>query len=96
VDLLRNPPFRQIVLRLLYQFTLEDRCKSILTYSQDCMVMLLQLVVHFPEAHVGKDLVALVVNLATHARAAELMVQSPLFPQVMLRLIKTRDRSSAR
>ena len=33
--------------------------------------MLLQLVVHFPEPRVGKDLVALMVNLAAHARAAE-------------------------
>ena len=33
--------------------------------------MLLQLVVHFPEPRVGKDLVALMVNLAAHTRAAE-------------------------
>jgi len=55
------------------------------------MIMLLQLVVHFPEARVGKDLVALVVNLATHPRCAEVMVTSGLFPQVMLRELKTRD-----
>lgn len=53
--------------------------------------MLLQLVVHFPEARVGKDLVALCVNLATHPRAADLMVESGLFPQVVMRVIKTRD-----
>eukprot|EP00971_Amphidinium_carterae_P092157 1824886-Amphidinium_carterae.1 len=41
-------------------------------HVEDGMVMLLQLVVHFPEPRVGKaDLVALVVNLATHPRAAE-------------------------
>jgi hypothetical protein len=91
VDHLRNPPFRHIVLRLLYHFSMDDRCKSLLTYYQDCMVMLLQLVVHFPEARVGKDLVALCVNLATHPRAADLMVESGLFPQVMMRVIKTRD-----
>lgn len=91
VDLLKNPPFRHIVLRLLYHFSMDDRCKSLLTYYQDCMVMLLQLVVHFPEARVGKDLVALCVNLATHPRAADLMVESGLFPQVVMRVIKTRD-----
>lgn len=53
--------------------------------------MLLQLVVHFPESRVGKDLVALVVNLATHPRCAEVMVTCGLFPQVMLRELKTRD-----
>ena len=74
VDLLRHPPFRQIVLKLLYQFTRDDKCRSLLTYHQDCLVMLLQLMIHFPENRVGKDLVALCVNLALHPRAAELMV----------------------
>jgi len=91
VDLLRNPPFRHIVLRLLYHFSMDDRCKSLMAYYQDGMTMLLQLVVHFPEQRVGKDLVALVVNLATHPRAAEVMMTSGLFPQVMLRVLKTRD-----
>eukprot|EP00929_Paragymnodinium_shiwhaense_P014425 TRINITY_DN12232_c0_g3_i1.p1 TRINITY_DN12232_c0_g3~~TRINITY_DN12232_c0_g3_i1.p1 ORF type:complete len:806 (-),score=209.42 TRINITY_DN12232_c0_g3_i1:268-2685(-) len=91
VDLLRKPPFRHIVLRLLYHFSMDDRCKSLMLYYQDGMTMLLQLVVHFPEQRVGKDLVALVVNLATHPRAAEVMMHSGLFPQVMLRVLKTRD-----
>merc|ERR1719327_1894747 len=91
VDHLRNPPFRHIVLRLLYHFSMDDKCKSLMAYYQDGMTMLLQLVVHFPEQRVGKDLIALVVNLATHPRAAEVMVSSGLFPQVMLRELKTRD-----
>jgi len=91
VDHLRNPPFRHIVLRLLYHFSMDDRCKSLMAYYQDGMVMLLQLVVHFPEPRVGKDLVALVVNLATHPLAAQVMVQSGLFPLLMTRMLKTRD-----
>jgi hypothetical protein len=91
VDHLKNPPLRHIVLQLLYHFSMDDRCKSLMTYYQDGMVMLLQLVVHFPEARVGKDLVALIVNLATHPRCAEVMVMSGLFPQVMLRELKTKD-----
>eukprot|EP00435_Cladocopium_sp_Y103_P000292 s4225_g1.t1 len=91
VDSLKNPPFRHIVLRLLYHFSMDDRCKSLMAYHRDGMVMLLQLVVHFPEPRVGKDLVALMVNLATHARAAEVIVQSGLFPPIMLRVMKHRD-----
>lgn len=91
VDHLRNPPFRHIVLRLLYHFSMDDRCKSLMPYHRDGMVMLLQLVVHFPEPRVGKDLVALIVNLATHPRAAEVIVGSGLFPQVLIRVLKTRD-----
>jgi len=92
VDLLRNPPFRHIVLRLLYHFSMNEGCKSLLGYHLDGLVMLIQLVVHFPETRVGRDLVALVVNLSTHPRTAEVMVrQSELFPQVLLRVLKTRD-----
>ncbi|CAD7968567.1 unnamed protein product [Amoebophrya sp. A120] len=102
VDLLKHPPFRQIVLKLLYQFTKDDRCKSLLTYHQDCMLMLLQLTIHFPDPNrVGKDLICLLVNLSLHSRAAELMVVCQLhrnngqvdflFPQLILRLLKTRD-----
>lgn len=91
VDHLRNPPFRHIVLRLLYQFSMDDRCRSTMALYHEGMVMLLQLVVHFPEPRVGKDLVALVANLATNALAADVIVQSGLFPQVLLRVMKTRD-----
>lgn len=91
VDHLQKPPFRQLAIRLLYHFSMDDRCKSLMAYYQDGMTMLLQLVVHFPEQRVGKDLVALVVNLATHPRCAEFMVKSGYFPSVMLRLLKTND-----
>jgi len=91
VDLLRIPHFRHIVLRLLYHFSMDDKCKSLMAFHPDGMTMLLQLVVHFPQPRVGTDLVALVVNLSTHPRAAEVMVGSGLFPQVMLRVLKTRD-----
>lgn len=91
VDHLQKPPFRQIAIRLLYHFSMDDRCKSLMAYYQDGMTMLLQLIVHFPEQRVGKDLVALVVNLATHQRCAEFMVKSGYFPSVMLRELKTND-----
>lgn len=91
VDHLKNPPFRHIVLRLLYHFSMEDGFKSLLAYYQGCITMLLQLLVHFPEQRVGEDLVALCVNLATEPRAAEVMVKSGLFPQVVVRALRTRD-----
>ncbi|CAJ1456697.1 unnamed protein product, partial [Effrenium voratum] len=91
VDLLKHPPFRHSVLRLLYHFSMDERCKSLMAFHGEGMTMLLQLVVHFPEPRVGKDLVALMVNLATNARAAEVIVQSGLFPPIVLRVMKHRD-----
>ncbi len=39
VDLLRHPPFRQIVLKLLYQLTRDDRCKNRVEEAGDCGVL---------------------------------------------------------
>jgi hypothetical protein len=91
VDLLRAPPFRQYVLKLLYHFTADDKCKNLMTYHDECMGLLLHLCVGFPEPRVGRELVALVVNLTTHPRAAKQMAESPLFVQVVQRVIHTRD-----
>jgi len=89
--LLRQPPYRQIVLRLLYHFTMDEKCKSLITYHEHLVFLLLQLVVHFPDTLVGKDLSALLINLALHPRAAELMVESNLWPQVVQRVVRNRD-----
>lgn len=91
VDHLKNPPFRHIVLRLLYHFSLDDRCKSLMPYYQEGISMLLQLVVHFPEPRLGKDLVALLINLSTHPRGAQVMLESGVFTQVIQRALRTRD-----
>lgn len=91
VGLLRSPPLRQIVLRLLYHLSLEPKCRSLLADHQDCTVLLLQLVVHFPEPVVGQELVALCINLATAPTVAELMIDSGLWPQVVRRAIKAKD-----
>merc|ERR1712070_756096 len=47
--------------------------------------------VNFPEEHVGQDLVALCVNLSTHAGAAKLFMESNLFGMVVQRIIKCKD-----
>uniref|UniRef100_A0A0G4GJD9 Kinesin-associated protein 3 n=1 Tax=Chromera velia CCMP2878 TaxID=1169474 RepID=A0A0G4GJD9_9ALVE len=91
VELLKNPPFRQIVLRILYHFSFDQRAQSLLTFNEQCVGMVLQLVVAFPERRVGRDLVALVVNLSLHPRGAERMVSSGLMPQVVGRVLKLRD-----
>jgi len=91
IDLLRAPPFRQYTLKLLYHFTADDKCKNLMTYHDECMSLLLQLTVAFPEPRVGRELVALVVNLSTHPLAAKQMAESPQFVQVVQRVIGTRD-----
>jgi len=90
-DLLKEPRYRQVSLRVLSQLTQDDRCKSLLTYHNDAIPMLLQLVIHFPEQKVGRDLVSVAVNLSTHPRAAEIMCDTKLMDKVVDRVMKTRD-----
>jgi len=39
--LLRQPPYRQIVLRLLYHFTMDEKCKSLITYHDTKLLQFL-------------------------------------------------------
>ncbi|KAF4728847.1 Kinesin-associated protein 3, partial [Perkinsus olseni] len=92
VTILREQPScRQLVLRLLYHFSFDDRCKSELCFCEDFIPMLLQLVVQFPDPRVGADLMAVMVNMSTHQRSAQLMLQSGLWPDLVHRGIKYRD-----
>ncbi|KAF4672506.1 Kinesin-associated protein 3 [Perkinsus chesapeaki] len=92
VTVLREQPnCRQLVLRLLYQFSFDDRCKSQLCFCQDFIPMLIQLVVGFPEPRVGLDLMAVMVNLSVHQRSSRLMLDSGLWPDLVHRAIKFRD-----
>ncbi|KAF4705715.1 Kinesin-associated protein 3, partial [Perkinsus olseni] len=92
VTILREQPScRQLVLRLLYHFSFDDRCKSELCFCEDFIPMLLQLVVQFPDPRVGADIMAVMVNMSTHQRSAQLMLQSGLWPDLVHRGIKYRD-----
>ena len=49
VDLLKRAPFRGISLRLLYHISMDDRCKSMFTYTE-AIPIVMQLIVNFPQA----------------------------------------------
>lgn len=46
VELLKKPPFRALSLRILYHLSMDDRCKSMFTYT-DAIPIVMQLVVCF-------------------------------------------------
>lgn len=91
VDLLKRAPFRALSLRILYHLSIEDRCKSMFTYTE-AIPIIRQLVVHFPQNMVAKELVALAINLTHKSRNAELMCQgSGSLKQLVERVLRTRD-----
>lgn len=47
VELLKKPPFRALSLRILYHLSIDDRCKSMFTYTE-AIPIVMQLVINFP------------------------------------------------
>lgn len=64
VEILKAPNHRALILKLLYHLSLDDKTKSTFTYTE-CIPVLFQLIIHCPDVIVGKELVALAVNLTT-------------------------------
>nr|CCA26595.1 kinesinassociated protein putative [Albugo laibachii Nc14] len=90
VTLLKKPPFRASSLRILYHLSMDDRCKSMFTYT-DALPIVMQLVINFPQHAVAKELAALSVNLSLNARNAEFMCQRGGLEALVKRVIRTRD-----
>eukprot|EP00294_Goniomonas_avonlea_P008312 CAMPEP_0114554636 /NCGR_PEP_ID=MMETSP0114-20121206/8318_1 /TAXON_ID=31324 /ORGANISM="Goniomonas sp, Strain m" /LENGTH=691 /DNA_ID=CAMNT_0001739701 /DNA_START=77 /DNA_END=2149 /DNA_ORIENTATION=+ len=90
VDLLPRPHFRQVVLKLLYHISMDDRCKSMFTYT-DCIPMVMSMILNHPEKQVEKTLVALGINLSANSRNAEMMCENDGLKILVKRLLRTRD-----
>ncbi|KUF92298.1 polyamine oxidase 4 [Phytophthora nicotianae] len=90
VELLKKPPFRALSLRILYHLSIDDRCKSMFTYTE-AIPIVMQLVINFPQNIVAKELAALAVNLSHNARNAELMCQNRGLEALASRVFRTRD-----
>jgi len=91
MDHLKKPLFRGIVLRLLYQISVDEESRAAIASFTDGIFIILQLTIHFPQPRLGTDLVALIVNLAAHPIAARALLDSGCLPQVMQRLLTTKD-----
>lgn len=91
VELLKRPPFRALTIRILYHLSFDDRCKSMFSYT-DAIPIVMQLVIHFPQPMVARELAALAINLTLNARNAELIVQKKDTVRALFsRVQKTRD-----
>ena len=90
VEILKAPGFRALILKLLYHMSQEDKLKATFTYTE-CIPIVYQLIIHCPEPIVGKELVALAVNLTTNPRNAEIMAQDDQHEQLIVRAFQYRD-----
>ena len=70
VEILKAPGYRALILKLLYHLSLEDKTKATFNYTE-CIPLVYQLIIHCPEPIVGKELIALAINLTINTRNAE-------------------------
>lgn len=82
---------RSRVLKLLYHLSVEDRCKSMFTFTEEGISIILGLIINYPKERLTKDVAALAVNLSLNHRNAELMAKDGNLTHLMLRLQQTND-----
>lgn len=90
VSLLKHAPFRGLSLKVLYQLSLDDKSKSTFTYTE-CLPMLFLMISQYPEAKVGKELIALAINLCTNPRNAEIISDGKQLDVLIKRALQNQD-----
>ncbi len=75
VDCFKIKEFRGLVLRILYNLSLEEKAKPIFC-DTDCIYILYELLYNFPEPIIGIELAALTLNLSTYPKNAEKLASS--------------------
>lgn len=70
--------------------SLEDKAKATFTYT-DCIPLVYQLIIHCPEPIVGKELIALAINLTTNQRNADMLSGNGQLDEMIARATKYGD-----
>ncbi|OMJ87705.1 hypothetical protein SteCoe_10549 [Stentor coeruleus] len=90
VSLLKHAPFRGLTLKILYQLSMDDKSKSTFTYTE-CLPMLFLMISQHPEAKVGKELVAVAINLCMNSRNAEIISDGKQLDILIKRALQNQD-----
>ncbi|CAL4128904.1 unnamed protein product, partial [Meganyctiphanes norvegica] len=90
VSLIGEERHQQAVLAVLYHLSVDDKCKSMFTYT-DGIPNVMKLVLGSPGGAVPLELMALAVNLAANKRNAQLICEGAGLKLLMKRALKNRD-----
>ncbi|KAH8096017.1 hypothetical protein JL720_3358 [Aureococcus anophagefferens] len=86
-----NHKFREVSLRVLYHLSVDDRCKSMFTYTE-AIPIVMQLIIKFPpNRKITRELAALAGNLSLNKHNAELMCANKGLSALVARVERTRD-----
>lgn len=90
VTLLKEAPFRSSAIEILYQLSIEDKCKSTFTYTE-CIPIINLMIINFPEPIVREEIMALAINLAANQRNADIFSYDGQLERIIRRALKTSD-----
>ncbi|KAG2449627.1 hypothetical protein HYH02_005160 [Chlamydomonas schloesseri] len=91
VELMAVPRFQPVVLGLLYHISMEDKYKSLFTFT-DCLNKMYDMLMRVQaDLRNTPELIALAVNLTQNPRNAETMCEGDRFDKMMRRAFQTCD-----
>lgn len=90
VTFLSDEKHHEIVTRILYHLSLDDKVKSMFTYTE-CVPLATDMLVLNLNPKVDLDLIALCINLALNKRNAQLMIENNRLHTLMSRAFKYQD-----
>uniref|UniRef100_T1IWM8 Kinesin-associated protein 3 n=1 Tax=Strigamia maritima TaxID=126957 RepID=T1IWM8_STRMM len=90
VNLLNNERHHSIVLCILYHLSMDDKCKSLFTYT-DCIPIVMKMLLECQTERVELELIALCINLASNKRNAQLICEGAGLKLLMKRAFKLHD-----
>ncbi|XP_068216893.1 kinesin-associated protein 3 isoform X3 [Palaemon carinicauda] len=90
VSIIAEERHQQAVLAVLYHLSVDDKCKSMFTYT-DCIPTVMKLILSSPGPQVPLELMSLAVNLAANKRNAQLICEGSGLKLLMKRALKHRD-----
>lgn len=90
VAFLSDDKHNEIVTRILYHMSMDDKVKSMFTYTE-CVPLATDMLVLNLNTKVDQDLIALCINLALNKRNAQLMIENNRLHTLMARAFKYQD-----
>lgn len=90
VTFLSDDKHHGIVIRILYHMSLDDRVKSMFTYTE-CIPLATDMLILNLNQKADTDLIALCINLALNKRNAEMMTENNRLHTLMSRAFKYQD-----
>ncbi|KAK3792823.1 hypothetical protein RRG08_038553 [Elysia crispata] len=89
VNLLPNENHTQLVLCILYHISMDDKAKSMFTFT-DCVPIAMKMLLESPEQP-DLELLALCINIAANKRTAQIICEGPGLKMLMKRAFKFKD-----